>query len=370
MVRKPNMVFLFPVLMSLLLPAGIPATGKILTVSSGDPGGIIPGKGDTLLVLRGSRLDGCLTIESDSVTVMSGDIGSGELPVWTCTVPDDISSADDSPRAFGNCIIVRGRDVTIEGITFRGTLCDIPEDHPYIGTFESMWQLGAVRIDPSGKGCTVRRCRFEECGVGIKSNAVDAIITGNSLLGPSTPLRRWNWGPIGIWLGADCQEVSWNRIEGFRAEAAGIPWKTTGPLGADGGAIEIDDARVPKGDIDIHHNFSTGNQGFLEVTFSDVAKSPSYRGFRIHDNISDDYQSFVLLWSGTECIFEDNVIIRRRINGNEQAVFRFTDPLSHNTVKNNTILTAPGVRLFRNRKGVTVTFENNRLYHERNTSHP
>ena len=57
-----------------------------------------------------------------------------------------------------------------------------------------------------------------------------------------------------------------------------INWGPNGyGRGADGSAFEIDDARIPKSNIAIHHNYTRGNQGFLEVTWADLARNPTYR---------------------------------------------------------------------------------------------
>lgn len=212
-----------------------------------------------------------------------------------------------------------------------------------------MWQLGAVLIDSVARHCVVRSCEFTDCGVGIKSNGEHALIEGNYLHDCTRVLKEWNWGPIAIWLGADHQEVCYNTIRNYRAEDVSIVWKTTGLVGADGGAIEIDDGRVSKYDIAIHHNFSQGNQGFLEVTYKDVVEAPVYSGLHVYDNISDDYQSFLLLWQGCGALIEHNTIVRRRRNGNEQGVFRIMQPESRNCLRRNLIVTAEGVTVCRNR---------------------
>src|SRR5690606_18782316 len=112
--------------------------------------------------------------------------------------------------------------------------------------------------------CVVRNNEFFDCGVGIKSYGEQAVIEGNYLHDCNRVLKKWTWCPIGIWLGTDHQEVRYNRIFNYSAVDPRINW---GPDsyggGADGGAIEIDDARYPKQNISIHHNYSRDCQGFI-----------------------------------------------------------------------------------------------------------
>jgi hypothetical protein len=70
-----------------------------------------------------------------------------------------------------------------------------------------------------------------------------------------------------------------------------------------------------------------------------------YRGFRIHHNVSDDFQQFIALWRGAEWRIEHNTIIRRRVNANEWGVFNITQNDSKNLVRNNIALrrTSPAI---------------------------
>lgn len=309
--------------------------------------------GDVVSFARGSRFDGCLEVCAS---------GSATAPIRFTSYgpkrhPAPLFTNSDTTD-FGNCIRLQGDYLHVEQLAFTQTLAEIPHRHR-IDSFTDMWQLGAVRIDSSARFCVIRGCEFTDCGVGIKSNGEHTLIEGNHLHDCTRVLKQWSWGPIAIWLGADHQEVRYNVIRNYRAEDASIVWKTAGPLGADGSAIEVDDGRVPKHDIAIHHNFSQGNQGFLEVTFKDVVTAPDYSGLHIYDNISDDYQSFALLWQGRNCLFEHNTIIRRKRNGNEQGVFRIMQPASANTVWRNLIVTADSIAISRNRSDAGTRLRDN-----------
>lgn len=298
--------------------------------------------GDIILFARGSHFDGCLSIRQSGQLknpIHLTAYGSKRLPA------PNFTNSDTS--GFGNCIRIEGDYVHVEGLAFNHTLAEIPKKNR-IDSFNDMWQLGALFIDSTACHCIIRGCEFTDCGVGIKSNGAYTLIEGNYLHDCRRVLKEWHWGPIAIWLGADHQQIRYNVIRNYRAEHPQIIFKNRGLIGADGGAIEIDNGHVPKKDISIHHNFSQGNQGFLEVALKDVKKAPDYRTFHIYDNISDDYQSFVLLWQGRECLFEHNTIVRRKRNGNEQGVFRLKESQSKNIIKRNLIITVDSVTIFRN----------------------
>jgi hypothetical protein len=213
--------------------------------------------------------------------------------------------------------------------------------------------MGAIHIEREANHCIVRNNEMEDCVAGIRSNGEYALIEHNYIHDCNRILKQWNWGPLGIWLGADHQEVRYNKIINISAVDQRIGW---GPdsygSGADGGAIEIDDARYDKSDIAIHHNYSRDCQGFLEVTWTDVKQRPSYKNFRIHHNVSDDYQQFVAMWWGAGCRIENNSIIRRKVNANDWGVFNITQPNSKNLIRNNIIVTENDVIIFNlGRKG-------------------
>jgi len=210
-----------------------------------------------------------------------------------------------------------------------------------------MWELGAIYIDKTASHCIVRNNEIFDCGVGIKSYGEYALITNNFIHDCNRILKEWTWGPLAIWLGGDYQEVSYNRIFNYSVIDPRISW---GPNsyggGADGGAIEIDDGRVPKSHIEIHHNYSRDNQGFIEVTWSDLVQNPPYADFSIHHNVCDDYQQFIALWVGSGCRIENNTIIRRKRNVNDWGVFNMTQYNGKNFVRNNLVIIENDIEIF------------------------
>jgi len=299
--------------------------------------------GDVIRFKRGSDYTGCLTLKSSGTSdhpILISDYGDSSLPAPSFTNP----SFNPQNNEFGNCIRLKGSYIIVENLYCHSTVAELDED---AGGFLTMWELGAIYIHKMAKHCVVRNNELFDCGVGIKSYGHYAKIENNYIHDCNRVLKKWNWGPIGIWLGADFQEVSYNRIINYSAVNQNITW---GPNsyggGADGSAIEIDDARNSKSNISIHHNYSSNCQGFLEVTWTDVEQNPEYKNFLIHHNVSDDYQQFLALWCGENFKIDNNTIIRRKVNENEWGVFNITQYDSKNIIRNNIIVVENGVRIF------------------------
>jgi len=299
--------------------------------------------GDSVRFKRGSTFVGPLEIissgnEKNYIVISSYGSSRDSAPSFTNPV-----FREDN---YGNCIRLKGSYVVVENLYFTSTAAFAPVTYKGNGWVE--WEMGAIHIDSSAQHCIVRNNEINDCVAGIKSNGEHAIIEHNYIHDCNRILKQWNWGPIGIWLGADYQEVRYNRVFNYSVVDPRISW---GPNsyggGADGGAMEIDDARFPKTHISIHHNYTRDCQGFLEVTWNDVKKNPTYKNFQIHHNISDDYQQFIALWRGESCRIENNTIIRRKVNANDLGVFNITQLNGRNLIRNNIIVVEKNIEIFK-----------------------
>lgn len=297
--------------------------------------------GDFVRFKRGSEFTGPLFIKNSGTGVKRitlSDYGDSSLPAPSFT------NTEFKQDNFGNCIRVKGSYVTVENLYCHHTSAFKP------GTYQTgggwvQWEMGAIYIDKGAHDCIVRNNETFDCLVGIKTYGENTVIENNYVHDCNRILAEWNWGPIGIWLGADYQEVKNNRIINMSAVDPHINWGN-GTGGADGGAIEIDDARYEKTHISIHHNYSRECQGFLEVTWSDVLSNPKYENFQIHHNVCDDYQQFIALWRGANCRIENNTILRRRQNPCNWGVFNITQNNGRNLIQNNIIVVENDTRIF------------------------
>lgn len=318
--------------------------------------------GDTVFFKRGAVFTGPVNIKQSGAPgryIVLRDYGNASAPAPRFTNP---VFAEGN---YGNCIRISGSYVQVENLYFTGT--SACTDVKYSGEGWLVWEMGAIHIARGAEHCIVRNNEINDCVAGIRSNGEYAKITGNYIHDCNRPLKRWNWGPLGIWLGADHQEISYNRIINYSVVDPNIGWGADSyGSGADGGAMEIDDARYPKSDISIHHNYSRDCQGFLEVTWTDVKQNPAYSRFHIHHNVSDDYQQFLALWRGEDCLIENNTIIRRKKNANDWGVFNITQRNGRNRVRNNIVVTEKNIVVFNTgRKGTArpATVISDNLYY-------
>lgn len=294
--------------------------------------------GDTVRFKRGSEFEGLLIIKRSGTLnnyITFSDYGDKSEPAPAFT--NMVFKQDN----FGNCIRIKGSYVIVENLYFKHTAAFVDGTYITAGGWAE-WEMGAIYIDKGANNCIVRNNELFDCVVGIKSYGQNAIIEYNYVHDCNRVMSEWHWGPIGIWLGADYQEIRYNRVFNMRAEDTRIPWD-----GADGGAFEVDDQRNDKTHIAVHHNYTRDCQGFMEITGMDVLKVvPNYSGFSIHHNISDDYQQFLLMWGGANCRIENNTIIRRKVNSNEKGCILVSQSYSKNVIGNNIFVVEKDVQIF------------------------
>ena len=292
--------------------------------------------GDQVLFKRGSGY---------SVPFFVNYSGTASDYIW---ISDYGDAADPAPSFtnqvfeqdnFGNCIRINGDYVVVQNLYFHNTAAYVPGEYTSDGGW-IVWEMGAVHITRGSDYCVVQNNEFYDCVAGIRTKGKFTVIQFNYIHDCYRPMREWNWGPIGIWLGQDFQTVSSNMITDL------ICVNENFANGVGGGAIEIDDGRYNKYNITLTHNFSRGNCGFLETVFDDVEPNPLYKNWKIKFNVSDDYQAFAKLRFAKYCAVVHNTILRRKICPHELGVFVLKGNNTSNKFKNNIIMTKYYTKVF------------------------
>jgi len=284
--------------------------------------------GDNIYFKRGSSYEGCVTINGDgtkSHPITISSYGTGNAPSFTN------SNFYDS---YGNTLRVRGDYQIVENLYFHHT-APAPAD----SGFEVVWSVGALHVSLGNDHVIIRNNEFANTPKAIQSYSEYSLITNNYIHDPNTDqdfgfLSFPYWGPIGIHIGIGNQEISYNTIENM--------FVAGGEYGGDGGAIEIDDGRNHKDNIQIHHNITYHNMGFVEISWwDDAVKMPS-SNIVIDHNVSRDFQDFVFWWAPTSnSKIESNTIIRidNQYTGPFDGVFFIDARPADITITKNIIVT-------------------------------
>lgn len=277
--------------------------------------------GDTIYFTRGSSFHGGFIVSSSGTAVapiVFTSCGQGRLPKFTNS---------DVRHLNGNVVLIKGSHIVIDGLYFHNGPVAPP------GT-RIVREMGAVFIAGGADHNTIKNCEVYDYPLGFQIYGEHCLITRNYIHDCTGYLQYPSWGPIGIMVATSNNEISYNRITNYIV--------TGGTYGADGGAIEIDNSEIPKENIKVHHNYTVGNEGFLEIIPGDIKK------VHIHHNISDDYQEFIFFWGGRDCVVENNIALcLRPNNSNAHVVFSFTqDEVSNITVRNNIFVLANGLQVF------------------------
>ena len=280
--------------------------------------------GDTIFFSKNSNFSGVLVI-SDSGTndrpIVLTSYGNGHAPRFN---NPDINNLN------GNMIQIQGDYITVDGLYFHNGVSVTKED-----TINAR-SIGAVYITLGADHNIIKNCEMFDCPVGVQSYGQHNLITNNYIHDCNRFLSEPSWGPVGIMVATSNHEISYNRISNYT--------NSGGTYGADGGAIEIDNGDYHKENIYIHHNWSIGNQGFLEIIgWEDL--SVITENVRVSYNISDDYQQFIFFWSGRNCLVENNTVIcTRPQNSRVRVVFSFFD--KNNIIRNNIFVVSNNLQVF------------------------
>jgi hypothetical protein len=166
---------------------------------------------------------------------------------------------------------------------------------------------GAVAVTANGGHAQIYDNEFTDVGVGVKTYGAYSAVTHNSFHDLRIAYRgldsgsQTSYGAVGVSANNSNIEIAYNDFINCRS--------TDSPYGADGGAVEIEGFDFPKDDLALHHNYSSGSQGFLEVTETTTSD------VHIYENVSDDYQQFIA-WDTTTTpsgyLAYNNTVVRTR----------------------------------------------------------
>lgn len=279
--------------------------------------------GDSVFFAHGSSFTGGFIVSSSGTVgrpITFTGYGRGEAPRFT---------NPDYGTLNGNVIQVTGSYIVIDGLFFHDCATVI---YDTIG--QELWdgvrKLGVVFLAVGADHNFVKNCEVTRSPVGFKVYGQHNLIAHNYIHDSNEPIAP-HWGPLGIVVCASNNEISYNRIANLVAPSKAY--------GHDGGAIEVDDRKYPKRNIRIHHNYSRGNQGFIEFVGRTVQED-----FVIHHNVCEDFQSFI----------------------------GFTGPCKNMRVENNTVIRilahktpdSEDVVLWSYFENTNLTFQNNIFYYD------
>ncbi|MBA3786342.1 MAG: hypothetical protein H0X15_12560 [Acidobacteria bacterium] len=230
----------------------------------------------------------------------------------------------------GNIFRIEGSYVVIDGLYFHDNTNPPESDHKN----KNVQKLGAVYLALGTHHNVVKNCEFFHTPVGIKVKGTDNLITRNYLHDATIMMAR-SWGPIAIMIVSGQNEISFNRIENYGAYG--------GPYGSDGGVIELDgvDDNFNANDINIHHNTSVNNHGFLEMAARNV------QNITVAYNLSDDKNQFIGGGTMKNVRVLNNTVIRTREPNVDRFVFwTFYPEGTSFIVRNNIFLIAKDIKVF------------------------
>jgi len=230
----------------------------------------------------------------------------------------------------GNVIQIRGSYIIVDGLYFHdGATSPSTKD-------EDVLRVADIFVARGADHNVIRNSEVKNSPVGFHICGQFNLVTNNYLHDTNRFLAGPNWGPIAIILANANNEISYNRITNY--------FSSGGNYGADGGALEFDPRVYGDSihDVRVHHNFSRGNEGFLESTRS--ANQPTGRAWVAY-NVSDDYQQFILLWQGHDFSIENNTVLRiLPKNSVTDVVFTFRE--GGNRIRNNIFVVSAGRKVF------------------------
>lgn len=278
--------------------------------------------GDTIFFAKGSSFTSGCVINSSGTSekpIVLTAYGSGDAPSF---------SNPDYKLLNGNVFQVKGSHITIDGLLFKACA-----NAPTVVDKEILL-VGAVYGVTGSDYLIVKNCQFVDCPIGIYVNGQHCTITKNTLQDCNRFLSDPDWGPIGIVIGNAYNDVSFNSCTNYI--------HVGGNFGADGGFIELEDRYFGNKvhHVNIHHNYSVANMGFVEIEGKVTGDS-----LNVYYNFSDDFQQFVFFWGGNHSSVDNNTVIRIRPSKNGAVNTVFTMRNGDFTLRNNIFIVANNVQV-------------------------
>lgn len=247
--------------------------------------------------------------------------GAGPLPAFT---------NPDWNTLNGNIFQIHGSYIIVDGLYFHDNTNPPGSDH----TNKNVQKMGAIYLALGTHHDIVRHCEFFHSPVGIKIKGSYNLITHNYLHDATDTLAH-SWGPIAIMVVKPHNEICYNRVVNYGSYG--------GPYGSDGGVVELDgvDDDFEGRDVNIHHNVSINNHGFLELAGRDVDS------IIVAYNVSDDNNQFIGGGSMKNILIYNNTVVRLREPNVDRYVFWTFHPDSSSvSVRNNIFVTAKDISVF------------------------
>ncbi|WP_446038013.1 choice-of-anchor Q domain-containing protein [Streptomyces sp. SID1121] len=259
--------------------------------------------GDVVALRRGQTFTGSATVNGS---------GTAATPIAVTAFGTGAAPTLSNPTGW-NMLQLAGTYIDVSQLRFaNGVVFDNADGQGITGPKYKL--SGAIAVTDPATSAHLHDNEFTQVGIGVKTYATGTRIDHNSFHDLKIAFRgvdsgtETSYGAVGVSINNSDAQVSYNQFVNCRS--------TDSPYGADGGAVEIEGFDHDKNNITIDHNFSSGSQGFLEVTethSSDVS---------LLYNISDDYQQFVAFDTTTTPSgykVDHNTVVRAR--GDNQTQF-------------------------------------------------
>jgi len=230
----------------------------------------------------------------------------------------------------GNIFQIHGSYIIIDGLYFHDNTNPPGSDRKN----KNVQKLGAIYFALGTHNNIVRNCEFFHTPVAIKIKGSYNLITHNYFHNAPDSMAH-SWGPIAIMIVKPHNEISHNRFMNYGSYG--------GPYGSDGGVIELDgvDNDFEGKDINIHHNTSINNHGFLELAGRNVDS------ITVAYNLSDDRNQFIGGGSMKNVHVFNNTVIRTREPNVDRYIFwTFNRDSTFLVVRNNIFVFAKDIKVF------------------------